>query len=760
MGRRSSLLLCLFILLAGMTFSLWQPQVACGQEPAQISQSENPPKLLSIEEASRQIVEIENRLGDLEKKPPTEEIPVEDLLQRKNALITLQNLYRRFVTLEEKTDSLTSELDNLNRRGESLSREEVPGEPPFNLSLYDQFLDQLQALNQQRNSLTTASELAKGGLNAARKQVLEEEKKLRRLNEEREKAGEEYPEQLAWEIQTTTLDHEIAEATGAFQATNLQNLNKSLEILEIRRGRIQRTVKWIAENLLFDQEDLDRNLAKGQEQVSKVQDEIRKITTERDTVEKEYFKAQARLERATDEEGALIAQVALEATEAQRLLLQQRLEKAQLELTLPNMTQKIWTERYNLLRENIATEDLWKSRDTAENRHAQLQQTLVSAQQFQSSIQGRRASIQQQLEVEGLHPDQRRYLRAKLKSTEAMTEVNLDVISLLIRSYNLNSRLMEELESRLAAVQITKRVSDFGKKRILDIWQAEIWTSGDQAVTVSKLVIALLLVTLGTLFSSRIAGLVKNRLLVHFDLDVDVAESAERLLFYILIIIFILSSLKMVNIPLTAFAFLGGALAIGFGFGAQKFFSNLISGFLIMVQKPFRINDVIQVDETMASVKSVGSRYTKVQTFDNLDLLVPNSYLLDNKIVNWTLTDKIIRQKITLGVDYASDPRQTERLLLQAVKGHVKVLPSPDPYVVFRDFGDSALVFEVFFWVNLDVTRSWFAASDIRYRIVTLFREAGIVIAFPQTDVHLDVNGPIEIRMEDSRHSEDHRPHQ
>lgn len=758
MNRRSPLFLCLFVvtLLAGLSLFLPQPRLARGQEPA--PPSVDAVKTLTAEEASRHIQDIENRLKDLEMRSPTDEIPAEDLLQRRNALITLQNLYRRFVTLEEKTVSLKSELERLSRSGEELSREEVPQPPPFNLTLYDKYLDQFQALNQQYSSLQTSAKLAEGALAAAQKQVLEEERKLRRLNEQREQAGEQYPERLAWDIQAATLIHEISQVAGAFQASNLENLANSLKILEIKRGRLQRTISWIAENLSYDQEELDRILAKSQARVAAIQDEIQKTSEQRDTVEQEYFKAQARVERTMTEGARAIAQSALEAVETRRLLIQQRLEKAQLELSLPNMVQRIWTERYSLLRKDLPTEEMWKARETAENRGVQLRQTLTSTQQFQNSIQARRVNTRQQLEDEGLHPDQIRYLRAKLKSLEAMTEVNLDAISLLISVDNLNSRLMEELESRMGTVQITKRVSAFGRQRFLDIWQAELWTSGGHGVTVGKLVIALLLVTLGTLFSHRIARLVRNRLLVRFDLDVDVAESVERLLFYILIIVFILWSLKMVKIPLTAFAFLGGAVAIGFGFGAQKFFSNLISGFLIMAQKPFRINDVIQVDDIMASVKSVGSRYTKIQTFDNLDLLVPNSYLLDNKIVNWTLTDKIIRQKITVGVDYVSDPRQTERLLLQAVKEHVKVLPSPEPFVIFRDFGDSALVFDVLYWVNLDFGRSWFAASDIRYRIVELFREAGIVIAFPQTDVHLDVNSPIEIRMEDRRHSENPRP--
>lgn len=736
----------LMLLILAMSMSLAQPHpVRCQETPAPATTESE--ATLSTPEAAEKIKVLNSRLSELEKATPGEEILPEDLLQRRNALITLQNLYQRFISLEEKTTALRKDLGQLESATDGTGREEVPQEPPFNLSLYDQYLDQLQALQQQHNSIETSAKLAETGLSSAARQVAEEDKKLRRLNEEKDKAGEDAPDRLVWTIQSTLIDREIASVTQAFQTANLENLKNSLRILEIKRDRLQRTVKWIGENLIYDQEDLDRILAKTQEKVQALQEETKKISTESNAAEKDYFRAQARLEKASTEEEALVAQAALEAVETRRLLLQQRLEKAQLELSLPNMIQKIWTDRYRLLKEDVGTQDLWDTQKTAENRHDQLRQILVSTQQFQNAVQTRRANVRGQLEVEGMSQERIKYLRETLKNVEAMAEVNLNVISLLIRAENLNGRLLDELENRIGAVQITKKVSAFGKQRILDIWQAELWASGEHGVTVGKLIIALLLVIIGTLFSHRIAALVRNRLLVRFDLDVDVAESVERILFYVLIIVFILSSLKTVNIPLTAFAFLGGAVAIGFGFGAQKFFSNLISGFLIMAQKPFRINDVIQIDNDMASVKSVGSRYTRLQTFDNLDLLVPNSYLLDNKLTNWTLSDKIIRQKITIGVAYESDPRKVERLLVEVVKGHAKVLPSPEPFVIFKDFGDSALIFDALFWVNLNFSRSWFAASDIRYRIVERFREEGIVIAFPQTDVHLDVSGPIEFLM-------------
>jgi len=210
---------------------------------------------------------------------------------------------------------------------------------------------------------------------------------------------------------------------------------------------------------------------------------------------------------------------------------------------------------------------------------------------------------------------------------------------------------------------------------------------------------------------------------------------------------FILSALDLVGIPLTAFAFLGGALAIGIGFGAQNFFNNLISGFILMLSKPIRPDDTIEIDGLFATVEEIGSRSTRVKTFDNIDVLMPNSYFLNNKIINWNLTDQKIRLRINVGVAYGSDVREVERLLLKAADDHSRVLGKPEPYVVFREFGASALEFTLFFWVDMTNASTVKVASDLRFRLVSLFEDKNITIAFPQMDVHLNAAEPIEVFM-------------
>ena len=209
-----------------------------------------------------------------------------------------------------------------------------------------------------------------------------------------------------------------------------------------------------------------------------------------------------------------------------------------------------------------------------------------------------------------------------------------------------------------------------------------------------------------------------------------------------------MTALSLLGIPLTAFAFATGAIAIGVGFGAQNIINNFISGWILMAERPIRIGDYIEIDAWQGTVESVGNRSTRIRRTDGVHLLVPNSLLLERTVVNWTLVDQQIRTTVRVGVEYGSPVQQVSELILQAVEGQGQVKNSPSPNVVFEDFGDNSLVFDAYFWC--DVTGEKLLReirSDIRFRICDLFEEHGIVVAFPQRDVHLDTKDALKIQV-------------
>ena len=199
--------------------------------------------------------------------------------------------------------------------------------------------------------------------------------------------------------------------------------------------------------------------------------------------------------------------------------------------------------------------------------------------------------------------------------------------------------------------------------------------------------------------------------------------------------------------PLTAFAFLGGAIAIGVGFGSQNIVNNFISGLILLAERPIRVGDLIQVDNLYGTVDNIGARSTKIRTGENLEIIVPNSTFLESNVFNLTLSSERLRTKVIVGLAYGSPTREAERLLIQAATNHNGVQKDIAPFVIFQDFGDNSLVFELHFWVRVRTIMARLRIeSDIRYEIDRLFREAGITIAFPQRDIHFDAK-PLQVRL-------------
>ena len=270
-----------------------------------------------------------------------------------------------------------------------------------------------------------------------------------------------------------------------------------------------------------------------------------------------------------------------------------------------------------------------------------------------------------------------------------------------------------------------------------------IFTFYDQTFTLGQLIVIPVVLILGYLSISWLSRLITNRLTAH-DLQPDVVHLIRRIFYIVALVILFITTLDLLNVPLTAFAFVSGAVAIGVGFGAQNIINNFISGWILMWERPIRIGDFLEVSEFTGTVEAINTRSTRIRRTDGVHMLIPNSALLENTVINWTLIDRLTRTKVRVGVAYGSPVKLVAELILQATQEQEATLKTPAPIVIFEDFGDSALIFEVYFWINATVERDLrVIRSCVRFRIVELFEEHKIVIAFPQQDVHL--NGAITL---------------
>ena len=261
---------------------------------------------------------------------------------------------------------------------------------------------------------------------------------------------------------------------------------------------------------------------------------------------------------------------------------------------------------------------------------------------------------------------------------------------------------------------------------------------GEQQITVGQLLVVPTLLFIGFLLTRWLARSLAKRLAAK-NANPDLIHLIRRIVYIVAIAVLFITTLDLINIPLTAFAFVSGAVAIGVGFGAQNIINNFISGWILMWERPIRIGDFLEVGDAKGIVESINTRSTRIRRVDGVHMLIPNSALLENTVVNWTLIDRRTRTSLRVGVAYGSPPRRVEELIGKAVSEQSEILSEPAPLIVFEDFGDNALIFDVYFWVNAVGDRDLrIIRSNIRYRVEELFSNDDIVIAFPQRDVHID----------------------
>jgi len=218
-------------------------------------------------------------------------------------------------------------------------------------------------------------------------------------------------------------------------------------------------------------------------------------------------------------------------------------------------------------------------------------------------------------------------------------------------------------------------------------------------------------------------------------LEPGLKDSILTILSYLAWSLGLVLALGILGVNATSLAVIFGAISIGIGFGLQNIFNNFISGLILLFERPIQVGDYVEVAGLWAEVKKINVRATLVQTFDNASMIIPNSEFISQQVTNWSYKDKRMRRNIEIGVAYGSDIDLVQKTLLEIAENNRKVLKYPRPDVLFIDHADSALIFRLRIWVDVD--DYWTVASQIRCDIDRLFRELNIEIAFPQRDLHI-----------------------
>jgi small-conductance mechanosensitive channel len=328
---------------------------------------------------------------------------------------------------------------------------------------------------------------------------------------------------------------------------------------------------------------------------------------------------------------------------------------------------------------------------------------------------------------------------------------------------SLLERCKQELDERFAVKSFSDYLAEAlqtARDVASQIWEFEIFAvqdnievdgqiiSGKRSVTVDKVATALGILIVGYWFAARLARLVEGLAVTSLGMDASLARIARRWMMFLEVMLLVVLSMLVVRIPLTIFAFMGGALAIGAGFGMQNMLKNLISGLMLLFERPFRPGDLVEVGGIRGRVMDIGVRSSHIRDSNGIETLIPNSTFIEQNVTNWTLSNQAVRIVVKVGIAYGSPVREVTKLLLEAADRHGLIEDDPLPTVQFEDFGSDALLFGLYVWVELKPEVSWtVVASDLRYMINKALTEHGIVMAFPQRDIHLDTSRPLEIRV-------------
>lgn len=249
-----------------------------------------------------------------------------------------------------------------------------------------------------------------------------------------------------------------------------------------------------------------------------------------------------------------------------------------------------------------------------------------------------------------------------------------------------------------------------------------------------KAVIFLVVLVLASHFTML---LLQRRVLNYLPLDLGQQYAIARVVSYLVFVLGLVVGLQSLGLNLSSLVVVGGALGIGVGLGLQAIVSNFVAGLILLLEQPIKLGDRIEVGKTYGDVVRLRGRSTWIRTNENVVIIVPNSEFINQRVTNWTANDRQVRISLPLGVSYESDPKAVRDVILAVARRHPDVLVEPSPEVIFVEFGESSLNFELRIWTIQQVQTPTRLKSDLYFEIFAAFRKEAIEIPFPQRDLHI-----------------------
>ena len=266
---------------------------------------------------------------------------------------------------------------------------------------------------------------------------------------------------------------------------------------------------------------------------------------------------------------------------------------------------------------------------------------------------------------------------------------------------------------------------------------------GKTSVTLWTIVYIVVLSVILLVVTGKIQHWMIDHVFTNIKVDIGVKYGVSMIAKYIILGLGFMVIVQSAGIDLSSLTIMAGALGLGLSFGLQNIVANFVSGFTLLVERPVKVGDRIEVDGVLGNVSKIKLRSTTIVTNDNIEIIVPNSEFITGKVTNLSLSSKEVRLNYPIDVSYKSDPKHVRRVIEAVALKHKGVLKKPEPLLVFRGFGDSSLNFELRVWTKEYAKTPDILQSELFYEIFDVLKEEKIEIPFPQRDLHIRSSIPL-----------------
>lgn len=685
--------------------------------------------------------------------------------------ISATELEDRRRDLEQLVITTTASLKNIatsadarkqleNARAEESAWTGFKESPPYSILTLDGLLNERDALKAKLTSFQSSFTNIQNILSSVLAETKETEEQVGTFIAAVQNAPADQADAAKWRLESARTSSRLLGARASYMRDSSMTLQNRIDATQSELSLIERKIRTVSANVRFADEDLATVEKVGTERKKSIDKEITEVSKRLKTAMEARNKAQSAVDAlasttGTAPEALELAKFKLDVSDQKIEALQSVTESLEALVQLENANFKAYQFRKAIV---TASEPAKKAKSIEElaalyervRAWENVTNNEVSTRGADlSKLESRAASITSENPRFPWVNEQRAAKVEKLTTCQRL----LQVVS---AERKLLKRWLNDYQTKPEDITVGQRISGYAsqtRERIRKIWSFEVMTFEDKVVvdgqtftgriplTLGMLLRAILFFVIGYWIASRIANRIQNGIVARGHIAEANARTLRNWAMIVISVFLVLGTLSFLKIPLTVFAFFGGALAIGVGFGTQTLIKNFFSGIIVLAERAIRVGDVVDVGGLAGTVTEINTRSSVIRGGDGKETLVPNSFFLENRVTNLTLSNRRVRRTLSVSVSYTSQPQLVITTLKECVDRHGLVLKEPAPIVTLDEFGEKGLNFMIYFWTELnDRTNGDVVASDIRLMVEKRFGELDIQFASAESRplLHID----------------------